>query len=129
MHHPLSQIEWEEKNIDRMDLFNPYHMILDISDIIISGHDHLISSNNEPEYLANMVQHFQLGSFACNPDPGRDIFLNSASLLKIDSVNNFIQMKLHIPKLKQGKHKMEFQPYYQHLSTERQVWKKKKNRL
>ena len=110
MHHPLSQIEWEEKNIDRMDLFNPYHMILDISDIIISGHDHLISSNNEPEYLANMVQHFQLGSFACNPDPGRDIFLNSASLLKIDSVNNFIQMNYIYLNLSKGNIKWNFSP-------------------
>ncbi|MCM0237634.1 metallophosphoesterase [Bacteroides fragilis] len=110
MHHPLSQIEWEEKNIDRMDLFNPYHMILGISDIIISGHDHLISSNNEPEYLANMAQHFQLGSFACNPDPGKDIFLNSASLLKIDSVNNFVQMSYIYLNLSNGNIKWNFSP-------------------
>lgn len=93
MHHPPYQIDWEERNVDRMTLFNPYHMLLGVSDLIISGHDHLISSFIEPDYISNLVQHFQLGSFACEAEENRDFFLNSASLLSIDAVANEIKIR------------------------------------
>lgn len=92
MHHPPYLLDWEEKNVDQMTLFNPYHMLLGVSDMIISGHDHLISSLHEPEYLAFNIPHFQLGSFACEAEKEKDIFLNSASLLKIDAISNQVQM-------------------------------------
>lgn len=91
MHRPPYQWEWEEKNVYRMNLYNPYHMFLDVSDVAISGHNHLISSRNEPEFLAGKVQHFQLGALACSPDGG-DVFLNAASLIKIDAISNEAEM-------------------------------------
>lgn len=92
MHRPPYQLEWEEKNVDSMSLYNPYHMLINASDMIISGHDHLLSSHNEPGYMANKVQHFQLGAFGCEGEKERDFFLNAASLLKINAVENEVKM-------------------------------------
>ena len=89
MHRWTDHLSWEEKNISDSSQIDAIRYIKNGSDIIISGHDHIIHPM-PPTLLDNRVQHFQLGSVG-RPESFSNELSRFAEIIRLDSNNGIIE--------------------------------------
>lgn len=89
MHRCIDHLSAEEKNISDSSQIDAIRYIKNGSDIIISGHDHIIHPL-PPTLLDNHVQHFQLGSVG-RPESFSKELSRFAEIIRLDSNNGIIE--------------------------------------
>lgn len=82
MHRGFEHFSYKEKNVSNKTTIDAIGDILQISDVIITGHDHVFSPA-PPTLLRNRVQHFQLGATGIKENPTKEI-LRFAEIIRLD---------------------------------------------
>ena len=82
MHRGFEHFSYKEKNNSDKATIDAVGDILQISDVIITGHDHVFSPA-PPALIRNRVQHFQLGATGIKEHPTRVVH-RSAEIIRLD---------------------------------------------
>ena len=82
MHRGFEHFSYKERNVSDKATIDAIDDILKISDVIITGHDHVLSPP-PPSLIRNKVQHFQLGLTGMKEHPAKE-YLRSAEIIRLD---------------------------------------------
>ena len=109
MHRGFEDLTWEENNVTNPMTINAVDYLQDISDIILTGHDHTVKTA-PPTLIQNRIQHFRLGS-AGRKEPVSSEHIRTASFIRISPFDSKLEM-MHLVYKKNavGKNRWEFLP-------------------
>lgn len=109
MHRGFEDLTWEENNVTNPMTVNAVDYIQDVSDIILTGHDHTVKTA-PPTLIQNRIQHFRLGS-AGRREPVSSEHIRTASIIRISPFDSKLEM-MHLiyKKNADGKNHWEFFP-------------------
>lgn len=89
MHRGFEHFSYGEKNVSDATTIDAIEYIIRVSDIIITGHDHIFSPA-PPTLIGNRVQHFQLGSVGRKESAVSELS-RFAEVIRIDVPNGDIE--------------------------------------
>ena len=89
MHRHPSFLNWAQRNQENSQIPDVLSMIADISDIILTGHEH-IERTLPPDYMHNKVQVFKLGSTSVQ-DRSTYIPLHNATLMILNPIKRNVK--------------------------------------
>lgn len=109
MHRGFEDLTWEENNVTNPTAVNAVEYIQNLSDIILTGHDHTVKTA-PPTLIQNRIQHFRLGS-AGRKEPVSSEHIRTASILRISPFDSKLEM-MHLvyKKNTSGENHWEFYP-------------------
>lgn len=109
MHRGFEDLTWEENNVTNPMAVNAVEYIQNLSDIILTGHDHTVKTA-PPTLIQNRIQHFRLGS-AGRKEPVSSEHIRTASILRISPFDSKLEM-MHLiyKKNASGENHWEFYP-------------------
>lgn len=90
MHRGFEDLTWEENNETDPLTVNAVGYLLDLSDIIMTGHDHTVKTA-PPTLIQNRIQHFRLGS-AGRKEPFSSEHIRTASIIRISPFDSRLEM-------------------------------------
>jgi len=93
MHRPFDYLTWDENNYHNDFEIDAVGTLLNITDILITGHDHTINTT-PPLMINNRVQHYKLGS-AGRKEKKESEEIRTASIIRIDPVSHVTDL-LHM---------------------------------
>ena len=109
MHRGFEDLSWKEKNNCDPLSVDAIGYIEDVSDIIITGHDHTINTA-PPTLIKNRIQHFRLGSVG-RKEPVSTEHIRTASIIRFYPTGKFIEMlNLSYKKDQNGERRWFFTP-------------------
>lgn len=93
MHRGPEYLPWEDKNPTDKAKTDSLGMILNLSDILLTGHEHQTRTTTPPSYIGNNVLHFKLGSVG-RKEKNASEYVRWASLVHIDPLSGNVE---HLP--------------------------------
>lgn len=85
MHRPFEYLTWDENNHHNDFDTDSVRMLLNLSDVIVTGHDHTINTM-PPLMINNRVQHYKIGS-AGRKEKLESEEIRTASIIRVDPLN------------------------------------------
>lgn len=82
MHRGFEHLSWKEKNTSDVLAVDTIGSLLNVSDLIITGHDHVLSPA-PPTLIRNHVQHVQLGAVGIK-EPKSAVIPRSAEIIRLN---------------------------------------------
>ena len=89
MHRGFEYMNWHEKNVTDKAAVNSVRMLINMSDVIITGHDHVVDTP-PPSFIHNQVQHFRIGS-AGLPELFTKEVSRTAAIIRLSPASNLIE--------------------------------------
>ena len=93
MHRGFEDLTWGEKNVTNKLNIDAIRYIEDVSDIVLTGHDHNIHTD-PPTLIKNRIQHFKLGSVG-RKEPATGEHIRTGSIIRFMPTENKIEL-LHL---------------------------------
>ena len=90
MHRGFEDLTWEENNVTNPVMVNAIEYIHDISDIILTGHDHTVKTA-PPTLIQNKIQHFRLGSTGRKESVSSE-HIRTASIIRVSPFESKLEM-------------------------------------
>ena len=99
MHRGFEDLTWGEKNVTNKLNIDAIQYIQDVSDIVLTGHDHNIHTD-PPTLIKNRIQHFRLGSVG-RKEPVASEHIRTGSIIRFMPTENKIEL-LHLVYAQEG---------------------------
>ena len=93
MHRGPEYLPWEDKNPTDKAKIDSLGMILNLSDILLTGHEHQTRTASHPSKIGNNVVHYNLGSVG-RKEKNASEHVRWASLIHIDPLDGSVK---HLP--------------------------------
>lgn len=93
MHRGFDDLTWGEKNVTNELNVDAIRYIQNVSDIVLTGHDHTIHTD-PPTLIKNRIQHFKLGSVG-RKEPFSSEHIRTGSIIRFTPTENKIEL-LHL---------------------------------
>lgn len=93
MHRGFEDLTWGERNVTNELNVDAIRYIQDVSDIVLTGHDHTIHTD-PPTLIKNRIQHFKLGSVG-RKEPFSSEHIRTGSIIRFIPTENKIEL-LHL---------------------------------
>lgn len=93
MHRGFEDLTWGERNVTNELNVDAISYIQNISDIVLTGHDHTIQTD-PPTLIKNRIQHFRLGSVG-RKEPLSGEHIRTGSIIRFIPTENKIEL-LHL---------------------------------
>lgn len=107
MHRGFEDLSWDEKNVTNELNVDAIRYIEDVSDIVLTGHDHTIHTD-PPTLIKNRIQHFRLGSVG-RTEPISGEHIRTGSIIRFTPTENKIELLHLIYKGEGNERKWHFQ--------------------
>lgn len=99
MHRGFEDLTWGEKNVTNKLNIDAIRYIQEVSDIVLTGHDHTIHTD-PPTLIKNRTQHFRLGSVG-RKEPIASEHIRTGSIIRFMPTENKIEL-LHLVYAQEG---------------------------
>lgn len=93
MHRGPEYLSWEDKNPTNKAKTDSLGMILNLSDILLTGHEHQTRTTSHPSKIGNNVVHYRLGSVG-RKEKNASEHVRWASLIHINPIEGSVK---HLP--------------------------------